>query len=344
MNTRRVRSLRNPGLSYTLYCQLYKIQRRFKEQTDEFDTNASENTRNSSRKDSDYSSSYAHQRYNRDKYEQRRSNHDSNDTSGNDDSGKKHSGTSSFSINHYQRLNVEPDANIDSIKTAYYSMSKLYHPDIVGTEDELASENFRLITESYDTLSNPEARANYDRQLAYESSQLSTSNPLHSVDLNNNFNPLYRTRDADMIFRSKLEAALQREKLKNPKKFQAGSFKNSDYYETPEIGLGLLQRRIDDLNRLKSINDRSRDESDFYKMHLYNALHRKRSDLIFHNSLGGDSKNSSDDLTGILFTLGIFGVLFIILLNFIFDIDLAGSLDEKLRLALKESEKKEKKD
>lgn len=342
MNSSRVNSLRNPGLSYTLYCQLYKIQRRFKEQTDEFDTDASKNTRNSSQEDKNYSYSYTHQRYNRDKYEQRRSNNDSNDTNRKDDSREKYGEISNFSINHYQRLNVEPDANIDSIKSAYYSMSKIYHPDIVGIDDEQASENFRLITESYDTLSNPEARASYDRQLAYEGSQLSTSNPLHSVDPNNNFNPLYRTKDADMIFRSKLEAALQREKLKNPKKFRAGSFANSNFYENTEIDLDLLQRRMSDLNRPRSTNDRSGDGSDFYKMHLYNSLQRKRSDLIYHNTLNRDSNRSSDDSTSILFTVGIFIVLSIVLLNLFVDIDIAGSLDEKLRLALEDSEKKEK--
>ena len=32
-------------------------------------------------------------------------------------------------INYYKILNIDPDSKPDKIKTSYYSLAKLYHPD-----------------------------------------------------------------------------------------------------------------------------------------------------------------------------------------------------------------------
>ena len=56
----------------------------------------------------------------------------------------------------YTVLSVEPTATPEQIKEAYYELSKVHHPDKGGgDESEL---KFTLISEAYETLSNPEAR------------------------------------------------------------------------------------------------------------------------------------------------------------------------------------------
>lgn len=323
---------RDYNLSYAVYLHLYKQSR----------TQSSSSSTNSTSDEQDQSSSFSssHQQYTRQRYEQRRSEYESSGTR----QGKSSTIDKPISdtINHYQRLNIESGADLDTIKSAYYSMSKLYHPDIVGTKDESAAENFRLITESYDTLSNPEARANYDRQLAYESSSLSTANPLHSANPETKSNPLYRTRDADLIFRSKLEAAAQREKLKNPRRFRAGAFKSSTDIESQELEIERLQKRLVELNRFThSATKGSRDGSDFYKHHLYQTLHRKQSDLLLNKEIHKSSKaNSSEDSFIGLITFGaIFALTLYSLINLFLNIDFAAYLDERLKSIVEEDKK-----
>lgn len=329
--------MQNPRLSYAVYFQLYKIQKRFLEDSSDKITPKSVNSNRDK-----YSSSSSHQRYNRDRYERRRSSDQNNTTSGSDESRQYLNESFNSSINHYQRLNVDSSASVDSIKSAYYSMSKLYHPDIVEADKEQAAENFRLITESYDILSNSEARASYDRQLAYESSQLSSSNPLHSVDPNRNFNTIFRTRDADMIFRSKLEASLMREKLKNPKKFRAGSFENTDSCEA-SLELDILQKRLNDLNYSRSPGG-GNDGSDYYKQHLYSALYRKKSDLLAHQEMRKGHRGDSDDFIGILISCGILAAISIAVLNLFVDIDFASSMDDRLKFILEKKKNKDEED
>ena len=58
----------------------------------------------------------------------------------------------------YDILNVPEDATAEDIKTAYRRLSMKLHPDKDGSEPL-----FRRVQEAYDTLSDPERRANYDR-------------------------------------------------------------------------------------------------------------------------------------------------------------------------------------
>jgi curved DNA-binding protein CbpA len=55
---------------------------------------------------------------------------------------------------------------VDEVRRAYRAQAKIWHPDI--NPDPAAPEHFRLITEAYETLADPVARANYDRDLAPE--------------------------------------------------------------------------------------------------------------------------------------------------------------------------------
>ncbi|KMZ74045.1 Chaperone protein dnaJ [Zostera marina] len=64
--------------------------------------------------------------------------------------------------NPYEVLKVKETATVSEIKTAYRSLAKIFHPDAVGSglyrEDE-----FIQIHDAYATLSDPDARAKYDR-------------------------------------------------------------------------------------------------------------------------------------------------------------------------------------
>jgi len=63
---------------------------------------------------------------------------------------------------YYEVLKLNRDASEDDIKKAYRTLAKQYHPD-VNTSDPKAEAKFKEISEAYETLSNPERKAQYDR-------------------------------------------------------------------------------------------------------------------------------------------------------------------------------------
>ena len=62
----------------------------------------------------------------------------------------------------YAILGVSRSANADEVKKAYRNLARRYHPDR-NAGDEDAADRFREIAEAYETLSQPELRARYDR-------------------------------------------------------------------------------------------------------------------------------------------------------------------------------------
>ena len=63
---------------------------------------------------------------------------------------------------YYAVLGVPPDATTRQIKAAYRKLAKVHHPDAcIGDPD--AAGRFRLITEAYETLADPQRRTAYDR-------------------------------------------------------------------------------------------------------------------------------------------------------------------------------------
>ena len=72
---------------------------------------------------------------------------------------------------HYEVLSLARDASNSEIKKAYYAMARSYHPDRFhlksGTQLHTdISMAFAKITQAYETLANPDTRANYDKNLA----------------------------------------------------------------------------------------------------------------------------------------------------------------------------------
>lgn len=63
---------------------------------------------------------------------------------------------------YYDILNIDSSADSDTIKSAYRKMAKKYHPD-ANPNDSTSSAKFREIKEAYETLSDVDKRASYDR-------------------------------------------------------------------------------------------------------------------------------------------------------------------------------------
>ncbi|MEI7697779.1 MAG: molecular chaperone DnaJ [Actinomycetes bacterium] len=61
---------------------------------------------------------------------------------------------------HYQTLGVARDASADEIKRAYRKLARELHPDV--NPDPAVQDQFKEITASYETLSDPKKRQNYD--------------------------------------------------------------------------------------------------------------------------------------------------------------------------------------
>ena len=73
---------------------------------------------------------------------------------------------------HYAALGIAPDADQEVIKAAFRALAKKYHPDTAADPGvakvgfpEIAKARFREINEAHAVLSNPAARAEYDRLL-----------------------------------------------------------------------------------------------------------------------------------------------------------------------------------
>lgn len=62
---------------------------------------------------------------------------------------------------HYQTLGLKPDATVDQIKKAYRSLAMKHHPDRGGDQAK-----FKDISVAYDTLSDPQKKAEYDSMRA----------------------------------------------------------------------------------------------------------------------------------------------------------------------------------
>jgi curved DNA-binding protein CbpA len=72
--------------------------------------------------------------------------------------------------NHYEVLELPETSKLSEIKDAYYAMARRYHPDRFHLKSGTTlhaqiSSGFARVTQAYETLTNPNARAGYDRTL-----------------------------------------------------------------------------------------------------------------------------------------------------------------------------------
>jgi DnaJ-class molecular chaperone len=74
--------------------------------------------------------------------------------------------------NYYELLGITREASMEQIKIAYRDLARVYHPDsnfyaeIIDTPPTKRDEEiFKLVTAAYDTLMDPEKRAQYNRTL-----------------------------------------------------------------------------------------------------------------------------------------------------------------------------------
>lgn len=64
--------------------------------------------------------------------------------------------------NYYDILKVAKDASTEEIKRSYRKLARQYHPDL-NPGDKAAEEQFKVIGEAYDVLSDAEKRSQYDQ-------------------------------------------------------------------------------------------------------------------------------------------------------------------------------------
>jgi molecular chaperone DnaJ len=82
-------------------------------------------------------------------------------------------------INHYKTLRISYNAAPAEVKSAYRGMVKEFHPDCnhhLDNHDDIAAINL-----AYEVLSNPQARAHYDRSLGIKHTPNGSSNSSSNV-------------------------------------------------------------------------------------------------------------------------------------------------------------------
>lgn len=75
--------------------------------------------------------------------------------------------------NYYADLQITQYATTSQIKSAFHTLAKQHHPDKSGNDD---ASTFRRVREAYETLSDPTAKAAYDRTYHHTRTQHHTDN------------------------------------------------------------------------------------------------------------------------------------------------------------------------
>ena len=75
--------------------------------------------------------------------------------------------TANQSTNYYQLLGINPGADQQTIKQAYLSKIKAWHPDKNPNRTEEAEQKTKALNQAYQILKDPEKRKHYDRMLRY---------------------------------------------------------------------------------------------------------------------------------------------------------------------------------
>lgn len=84
---------------------------------------------------------------------------------------------------YYEVLGIQKDASPIDIKKAYHKLAVKHHPDKGGNPEE-----FKGLSEAYETLSNPQKKEQYDN--------------FGSINITDNFNPINIFNEFDRMFGS----------------------------------------------------------------------------------------------------------------------------------------------
>ncbi|HUL21317.1 MAG TPA: DnaJ domain-containing protein [Thermodesulfobacteriota bacterium] len=93
--------------------------------------------------------------------------------------------------NYYKVLGVNQKAGPEKIKRAYRQAAKRYHPDV----SPQSGEKFRNVQEAYETLSNPEKKALYDREVLEKRSPAAGPQSYYSYSLRSDPSGLFNEID-----------------------------------------------------------------------------------------------------------------------------------------------------
>ena len=94
--------------------------------------------------------------------------------------------------NHYEILDVSPDAKVSEIKAAYRRQAMKWHPDRKGSSPE-ATVRFQQIAEAYRVLRDPALRNEYDAYLRKKQSESVTKAIKEKQRLiNDEYEPIFR--------------------------------------------------------------------------------------------------------------------------------------------------------
>ncbi len=69
-------------------------------------------------------------------------------------------------MNFYEALNLQPSATTEEIEEAYRTLARKVHPDLNRHDPTPAEARMKLLNRIRDTLTDPELRVEYDRELA----------------------------------------------------------------------------------------------------------------------------------------------------------------------------------
>jgi len=94
--------------------------------------------------------------------------------------------------NFYKVLGVNQKADPEKIKRAYRQAAKRYHPDVSPRNEE----KFREVQEAYDTLSDPDKKAIYDREMFEKRSPAVRPQSYYSYPLRSYPSSLFNETDA----------------------------------------------------------------------------------------------------------------------------------------------------
>ncbi|CAB3403127.1 unnamed protein product [Caenorhabditis bovis] len=89
--------------------------------------------------------------------------------------------SSSAEPDHYKVLGLQPGADAKDIKSAYYKLSKQFHPDTNPDKKEEAAKKFHQVAQAYEILGSE------DRRKAYDMTRIRTSPMASGPEMSNRY-------------------------------------------------------------------------------------------------------------------------------------------------------------